>query len=123
MARLAAIAAALAPSAAAASLSSSPSCALNGTACPPPTWAPQWNLTLSTIIQPGGPNPFTPVASQPFGLVSLDWSVGESVWLNKDRRQSTCEATSIQNARAIKAASPGTRVFIYHNMELALECE
>jgi len=43
--------------------------------------------------------------------------VGESVWLNTtDRKSSTCEATSIANARAIVAASPGTRVFIYHNM-------
>ena len=33
-------------------------CALNGTACPPPLWTPEWSLTLSTI----------------------DWSVAKDVW-------------------------------------------
>ena len=31
----------------------SPTCALNGVPCPPPTWEPTWNLTQSTVIQVG----------------------------------------------------------------------
>lgn len=34
---------------------------------------------------------------------------------------STCEATVAKNAALIKAMSPETKVFSYHNMELALE--
>jgi hypothetical protein len=45
-------------------------CALNGTACPPPTWAPEWSLTLSTICQPSSPDYFVPPVDQPWGLVS-----------------------------------------------------
>ncbi len=32
----------------------SPTCSKNGVPCPPPTWTPTWNLTKSTVIQPGG---------------------------------------------------------------------
>ena len=45
-------------------------CALNGTACPPPTWTPEWSLTLSTICQPSSPGYFIPPVDQPWGLVS-----------------------------------------------------
>ncbi len=117
-ATLAALAAALSFSAASAG---SPTCALNGTACPPPNWAPNWNLTTSTICQPGGANYFVPPANQPWGLVSLDWSVAESIWLQPNRMNSTCEATSVEGCRKIVAANPGSRCFIYHNMELALQ--
>ena len=47
--------------------------------CPPPTWEPQWNLTLSTIVNPGIPGWFEPLPSQPWGLVSLDWQSARSV--------------------------------------------
>jgi hypothetical protein len=62
-AALPAVAAALAASAVSAS---SPTCALNGTACPPPQWPAQWNLTMSTICQPGGANYFLPPANEPW---------------------------------------------------------
>jgi len=54
-------------------------------------------------------------------LISLDWSNAESIWLNTDRNKSTCEETNTENAKMIKQQSPGSRVFIYHNMELALQ--
>jgi hypothetical protein len=72
MARLTHAAVALVAAASLATASaSSPTCALNGTACPPPPWAPQWNLSLSTIIQPSSSNYFAP--SHTWGLISLDW--------------------------------------------------
>ena len=102
-------------------LPSSPTCALNGTTCPPPLWPAQWNLTLSTVCQPSSTDYFVPPAAQPWGLVSLDWSVASSVWQHANQSESTCEETSIEGCRRIKAVSPGTRCFIYHNMELALQ--
>ena len=59
--------------------------------------------------------------SQPWGLVSLDWSVAIDIWSKNGLHNGTIEATSREGARMIKAASPNTKVFIYHNMELALE--
>ena len=44
-----------------------------------------------------------------------------SVWKKPNQNLSTVEATSVYGCRLIKAASPGTRCFIYHNMELALQ--
>jgi hypothetical protein len=79
-------------------------CALNGTACPVPAWAPQWNLTLSTVCQPSATGYFTPPASQPWGLISLDWSVAESIWKKPNQNDSTVEATSIEGCRMIKAS-------------------
>ena len=103
------------------SLLSSPTCTLNGTACPPPRWPAQWNLTLSTVCQPSSDDYFLPPADQPWGLISLDWSVAMKVWMKPNQSESTCEETSIEGCRRIKAISPDTRCFIYHNMELALQ--
>ena len=89
--------------------------------CPPPSWAPVWNLTLSTIVNPGVPGFFEPLASQPWGLVSLDWQTARQVWGENDSMHATVEATSREGCRRIKAASPGTRCFIYHNAELAIQ--
>lgn len=44
-----------------------------------------------------------------------------SIWKKPDQNQSTVEATSIEGCRQIKAVSPQTRCFIYHNAELALQ--
>ncbi len=102
------------------------SCTVNTTACPPPRWPPQWNLTLSTCVQPGSgvsPGYFEPNVSQPWGLVSLDWSVAGNIWQHgsNNRSMATIEATSTEGCRRIKLRSPHSRCFIYHNMELALQ--
>jgi len=73
------------------------------------------------VCQPGGPGWFSPSPSRPWGLVSLDWSVAQDSWLAANRSESTCEATSIEGCRALKANGTAVRCFIYHNMELALE--
>eukprot|EP01047_Picozoa_sp_COSAG01_P039756 COSAG01_NODE_3303_length_6294_cov_3.018402_5_plen_701_part_00 len=85
----------------------------------PPNWAPNWNFTESTVIQPTSSGYFSPNNS--WGLVSLDWSVAKDVWLAHGRNHSNCEAVSTEGCRRLKAAGKATRCFIYHNMELALE--
>jgi len=55
-------------------------------------------------------------------LISLDWSNAKDYWFNNvNKNLSTCESTNTQNALLIKQSSPGTKVFIYHNTELALQ--
>lgn len=98
-------------------------CALNGTACAPPIWPPVWNLTLSTICQPSGTGYFVPPLAEPWGLISLDWSVASSIWNKNGPAQGTIEGTATHNCALIKAAFPTTRCFIYHNMELALQAQ
>jgi len=84
----------------------------------------QWDLLYSSVIEPGGdlsPGYFVPPKDKPFGLISLDWSVANSIWHKANQNQSTVEATLTENCRQIKAVSPSTRCFIYHNLELALQ--
>jgi hypothetical protein len=97
----------------------SPTCALNGVPCPTPTWTPTWNLTQSTIIQPSSPSYFMPNHS--WGLISLDWTVADSIWYQGDTQNTSCEATSITGCKMLKEAGLATRCFIYHNSELALQ--
>lgn len=86
-----------------------PSCATNGHPCPPPTWAPEWNLTRSTIVQPWCRDPFIP--AHPWGLVSLAWDCSEDGFE---------EAATVANCTDLKARGIVSRCFIYHNQELAL---
>ena len=88
----------------------SPTCALNGLPCAPPTWTPTWNLTASTVIQPGGDSYFIP--THPWGLISLDWSVARSQWFHGNQSNTTCEATSRHGCAMLKAAGLATRCFI-----------
>ena len=97
------------------------SCASNHTPCPPPTWTPTWNLTMSTLCQPSSVGYFVMPAEKPWGLVSLDWSVARSIWQKNGNMNGTVEATSTEGCRQLKEVSPNTKCFIYHNMELALE--
>lgn len=88
----------------------SPTCALNGLPCPLPQWEPTWNLTQSTLIQPGGANYFMP--AHPWGLISLDWSVASAVWYKGNRSNTTCEETSRTGCAMLKAAGKAHRCFI-----------
>ena len=92
--------------------------------CPPPAWPARWQLNLSTCVQPGDlwqHEYWVPNATKPWGLVSLDWSVGRQEYFHGSPSNSTQEAYAVENGRRIKAASPQTRVFLYHNTEIALE--
>jgi hypothetical protein len=89
----------------------SPTCALNGFPCPPPRWEPTWNLTESTVIQPSSEGYFMP--NHTWGLISLDWSVARSVWFaGGNRSNTTCEATSVEGCRRLKAAGRASKCFI-----------
>jgi hypothetical protein len=76
---------------------------------------------MSTICQPSSPDYFLPAPDKPWGLISLDWSVASNIWKKSNQNNSVEEATSIYNCGLIKAISPDTKCFIYHNMELALQ--
>lgn len=100
------------------------SCAINGTTCPLPVSWEQWNLTLSTMVEPGSdvsPGYFLFNESKPWGLVSLDWSCASTIWHHDNQNFSTVEATLTENCRLIKQISPNTRCFLYHNLELGLQ--
>jgi hypothetical protein len=104
----------------------SPSCMINGQPCPVPSpWAVDWSLQNSSACMPsleGSTNNISFLPAHRWGLASLDWSVGRGSWLNTtDLNASTCEATSIANCRALKAAGLVHRCGIYHNLELSLQ--
>ena len=86
-----------------------PSCATNGVPCPPPRWAPEWNLTRSTAVQPWCSDIFTP--AHPWGLISLAWDCSSDGFE---------EAAAVASCAALKARGIATRCFAYKNQELAL---
>lgn len=78
-----------------------PSCATNGHPCPPPPWAPEWNLTRSTAVQPWCRDAFTP--AHPWGLISLAWDCSED---------GAEEAASVATCADLKARGVATRCFM-----------
>jgi hypothetical protein len=86
-----------------------PSCATGGRPCPPPPWAPEWNLTRSTAVQPWCRDAFTP--AHPWGLISLAWDCSED---------GAEEAATVARCADLKARGIATRCFMYHNQELSL---
>ena len=108
----------------------SPSCLMNylDPGCPLPVgWDVDWSLFNSTIAMPEQPDNsslpnFTVAPGHHWGLVSLDWTVGQGTWLNTSNlNASFCEAASAANCAALKAAGSVKRCGIYHNIELALQ--
>ena len=65
--------------------------------------------------------PTRALASRALPHTHLPGSVAKSIWGKNGLHNGTIEATSREGCRLIKAASPQTKCFIYHNMELALE--
>ena len=101
--------------------------------CPVPRWDAEWSLSRSTAVQPLGGTTSDPATglsgyfapTQPYGLVSVDWSVGTALWFGGNstagRAKSRCEAVMTENCRRLKRQGKAARCFIYHNLELALE--
>jgi hypothetical protein len=87
-----------------------------------PTWAPNWNLTESTVIQPSHPNGYLSL-NHTFGLVSLDFGTASSIWFANGANASNATATSIEGCRRLKASGRASRCFVYMNLELALQWE
>lgn len=83
-----------------------------------PIWPPTYSAQDSTIIQPCNTSGFLDAAffSQ-YGLVDVDWSNGKSLWVNSPM---SCEELLVEQARQLKAARPGVRVFLYRNVVKAL---
>lgn len=99
------------------------SCFTNG-GCPPPPWPVQWNLTLSTICNPGNqflqnPGYFNSSNwTQPWGIIAVDWSVAQSIWQRyppNGNPGDTDLAVTTENCAIIKQHFPETRCFIYHD--------
>jgi hypothetical protein len=85
------------------------SCATGGRPCPPPPWAPEWNLTRSTAVQPWCSDAFSP--AHPWGLISLAWDCSQDGFE---------EAATLAACADLKARGIATRCFMYRNQELAL---
>ena len=101
----------------------SPSCMLNYNPCPLPKWV-DWALINSTAMMARTSNTAPDTGFMPehrWGLISLDNGVGMSEWGKRGAAQSTLEATSAKNCRALKKSGKVARCSIYHNLELALE--
>jgi hypothetical protein len=62
-----------------------------------------------------------PAAAAKFGLLSFDWSNGRDVWARYPPAAAPCEEMLVEQAAMVKAISPSSRVFVYRNMELALQ--
>ena len=98
---------------------------------PVPTWTPNWNLTESTVIQPGGCDLTSPACkngqerfeiNHTWGLVSLDWSVGDSTWTaHSTPTQNNQTATSKAICKTLKQSGKAQRCFICEHLR-SIEC-
>ena len=90
-----------------------------------PGWAPTYDMSLSTAIQPcdnnelmsSGPN-WPTIRS--FGIVDIDWSNSKAEWINT--KPMTCEENLLKQAELIKANNTlkGQKIWIYRNPVLAM---
>lgn len=77
-------------------------------------------MNLSTVAQPCNTSGYFTQGSE-FGLVSFDWSNAKDIWASNPNSKTNCSEMLVEQARRVKQDSPLTRVFVYHNFELALE--
>ena len=100
---------------------------------PVPTWTPNWNLTESTVIQPGGCDLTSPACkngkdsfelNHSWGLVSLDWSVGDRTWTaHSSPAQNNQTATSKAICKTLKQSGKAQRCFICEHLRSeSVEC-
>lgn len=94
-----------------------------------PLWTPTYQLNQSTFLYVCNYSGYTDVSVDSvvkrFGLVAFDWSNNKGslptdvgVWANDHPMDS--EADLVVQARALKAANPGARIFVYRNLVKAL---
>jgi len=88
--------------------------------CPSPHWEPSYAMQLSLAIQPCNATGYFTQGSE-FGLVSFDWSNAKDVWSANPNTKTNCSEMLVEQARIVKSGSPSTKVFVYRNLELALE--
>lgn len=86
---------------------------------PTPKWTPTYNMTLSTAHMPCNySGMYDAREAARWGIADFDWSNAKLLWANDKPMNS--EALLIQQAEAVKAANPHTRVFVYRNLVKAL---
>lgn len=94
--------------------------------CPLPRWAPTWQLSMSTICQPGSTDGFLDATlAAKWGFISLDWSIASKIW-NPDGTSASVDnatgaSTLVEQCRQIKAVNNRTKCGVYRNTILALE--
>lgn len=73
----------------------------------------------STIVMPCSTQGFLNLSNfDGYGLIDVDWSNARSWWASQEPMM--CEEALVEQAAAIKAAFPSTRVFVYRNIVKAL---
>ena len=84
-----------------------------------PNWEQTWRLPASTVLMPCNWTGFLQESAyRNWGLVDIDWSNARAVWSSAEPM--TCQETLLQQARAVKAATPGAKVMVYRNLVKAL---
>ena len=79
-----------------------------------PTFAPTWDLARSTIIHTGNISGFTDgVAAGKYGIASFDWGNNKMTWCQRNCSTTFNEASLIEQAKRVKAASNHTKVLVY----------
>lgn len=94
--------------------------------CPLPRWEPTWQLSMSTICQPGSTGGFLDATfAAKWGFISLDWSIANKIWnpdgSSKSVDKASGAATLVEQCRQIKAVNNRTKCGVYRNTILALE--
>ena len=86
---------------------------------PLPPWNASWRMADSTIVMPCSSYGFLNLSDfEGYGLIDVDWSNAKSVWAAQ--QPMNCEEALVEQAAAIKAVYPSTRVFVYRNLIKAL---
>eukprot|EP00040_Diaphanoeca_grandis_P030025 m.176861 g.176861 ORF g.176861 m.176861 type:complete len:442 (+) comp31864_c0_seq2:206-1531(+) len=84
-----------------------------------PHWTPTYDMQQSTIIMPCNTSgQLDPQFFSQFGIVDVDWSNMKAVWDNQHPMNSS--GLMIEQAMAIRAINPNTRVWVYRNLVKAL---
>ena len=81
-------------------------------------------LNRSTITQPCNNSGFIDPRGARFNVLSFDWGNAMNVWGNNSAykpKNTPCEEFLVEQAALVKAANPNAHVFVYRNLELALE--
>jgi hypothetical protein len=77
-------------------------------------------MNLSTVAQPCNASGYFTQGGE-FGMVSFDWSNAKEIWSKNKNTVTNCSEMLVEQAKEVKKVSPGTKVFVYRNFELALE--
>jgi hypothetical protein len=81
---------------------------------------PTWELARSTIIHTGNGSGFTDgTAASKYGIASFDWGNNKQSWCQPNCSATFNEASLVEQARQVKAASNQTKVYVYRAANIA----